>query len=587
MLKTLSQISRVRSTSSRLCIRQLTSSIGSETTEINVSRTSTPDLPTQRLLPQTLKARAYRPQIVINKEVSDAIGDNILSGHVPSSVRLASARWFAELQKPDSLHRAARTAMEVDAHIAAFFPHNYAVAFQCLTELKRRKPLGWNPRRILEVGYGPATGILALNDLLGPEYIAESKDCVILGHSEMHGRAKILLSRQINEIPENFKPDTPSNEDASKERYIGPVATNKITVRTNLRNRIPRDKQYDLILLTHQMLQTTSKFTSQIENNVKHYLKMLSPGGYLVIMERGNPLGFETIARARQIMVRPERYPNEHGKIPRPWQTSEQDHNNKNTYHLKIIAPCPHQRTCPLQTGNPNFYQHKEGKGLKFCNFQKSIKRSKFSIELKKGKVLAAPWNDPKFKTKTLKGSGRANGNDFEITNYSYLIMERSMTDKDTVRSIEEARESSTRSFEIGSLGDDTIETWPRILAQPVKRKGHVMMDLCGASGNLEKWTIPKSFSKEIFHDARKAEKGDLWGLDAKTKIKGKGDLNLSKLEALEKQRVKELKRTTKIERLSAISVTEFEKGIEEDEKVNDYIKRLADAHGRQFSDKH
>ena len=48
-------------------------------------------------------------------------------------------------------------------------------------------------------------------------------------------------------------------------------------------------------------------------------LPLLAPGGHLVLIERGNSVGFETIARARQIMIRPESYPQELGKIPRPY----------------------------------------------------------------------------------------------------------------------------------------------------------------------------------------------------------------------------------------------------------------------------
>ncbi|KAK5188167.1 37S ribosomal protein S22, partial [Cryomyces antarcticus] len=34
----------------------------------------------------------------------------------------------------------------------------------------------------------------------------------------------------------------------------------------------------------------------------------------------------------------------------------------------------------------------------------------------------------------------------------------------------------------------------------------------------LERWTVPKSFSKQAFRDARKAQWGDLWALGAKTR---------------------------------------------------------------------
>ena len=53
----------------------------------------------------------------------------------------------------------------------------------------------------------------------------------------------------------------------------------------------------------------------------------------------------------------------------------------------------------------------------------------------------------------------------------------------------------------------------------PLKRRGHVILDLCTPAGNLERWTVPKSFSKRAFRDARKSSWGDLWALGAKTRV--------------------------------------------------------------------
>lgn len=81
--------------------------------------------------------------------------------------------------------------------------------------------------------------------------------------------------------------------------------------------------------------------------------------------------------------------------------------------------------------------------------------------------------------------------------------------------------ENVNGKYDIGSLGDDTQNSWPRIINDPVKRKGHVMMDLCAPSGELEKWTVSRSFSKQIYHDARKSKKGDLWPQRPKHRLKG------------------------------------------------------------------
>lgn len=559
-----------------------------------------------RLMPETLKARTFRDQIELNPIVSQAITNNILSLQIPSNVRRSAANYFVEMYRR-KLHKPAKTEMEVDAHIASIFVQNYGSIYQSLAELRKR--IGWNkfrPNRILDVGYGPATGIVALNDLMGKDFKPELKEAVILSSMEMQKRAKIILSRQLNEIVDPIAPGESTNDLGQSEDditegkdLVGEVMTKKIKINTKLSKSVPGSKQYDLIILTHQLLKHEERFPIQIDDNLGHYLKLLSPGGHIVIIERGNPLGFETIARARQIMVRPENYPEEHGKIPRPYlrgSMSKQNRLRENSgkgasedgkktmeeinsrhgevqpedlefepelmremedgsspeinYHLKIVAPCPHQRKCPLQVGNPRFYDYPEGKKLKFCNFQKSIMRPKFTIELKKGKVLATRWQEPTDGVGrpglAEAGTGRPNGRNYEIINYSYLIAERALNDPETISQIEKRRQEAKEVYDIGSLGDNTEETWPRILNQPIKRKGHVTFDLCGPSGQLEKWVVPKSFGKDIYHDARKAYKGDLWGLDGKSKTKGAANLKVEKFEKLEKERLKKIRADSK-----------------------------------------
>jgi len=61
--------------------------------------------------------------------------------------------------------------------------------------------------------------------------------------------------------------------------------------------------------------------------------------------------------------------------------------------------------------------------------------------------------------------------------------------------------------------------TLPRIILPALKRRGHIILDVCTPAGKLERWTVPRSFSKQAFRDARKARWGDLWALGAKTRI--------------------------------------------------------------------
>ncbi|KAL6453493.1 RSM22 Probable S-adenosyl-L-methionine-dependent RNA methyltransferase RSM22 [Candida maltosa Xu316] len=145
----------------------------------------------------------------------------------------------------------------------------------------------------------------------------------------MKKRAKVILSRQLNE---NFGKDeegeqsTTKKENSSKEGaeadetdYFGPIDVKRVNIRTKLRDTLPVTKQYDLIMVHSSLLSRQFSFPKDVDDNIHMILKLLAPNGHLVIIERGNPVGFEIVARARQLMIRPEAYPQESGKIPRPY----------------------------------------------------------------------------------------------------------------------------------------------------------------------------------------------------------------------------------------------------------------------------
>ncbi|KAJ2784251.1 37S ribosomal protein S22 [Coemansia javaensis] len=52
---------------------------------------------------------------------------------------------------------------------------------------------------------------------------------------------------------------------------------------------------------------------------------------------------------------------------------------------------------------------------------------------------------------------------------------------------------------------------WPRIVHPPMKRKGHVVADVCTREGRIERWTFTKSHCRQAYRDARKASWGDLF----------------------------------------------------------------------------
>lgn len=82
-----------------------------------------------------------------------------------------------------------------------------------------------------------------------------------------------------------------------------------------------------------------------------------------------------------------------------------------------------------------------------------------------------------------------------------------------------EDAETATPATEIPNTPPFNPLSLPRTVLAPMKRRGHVIFDLCTPEGKIERWTVPRSYSRQAYHDARKARWGDLWALGAKTRI--------------------------------------------------------------------
>lgn len=110
-----------------------------------------------------------------------------------------------------------------------------------------------------------------------------------------------------------------------------------------------------------------------------------------------------------------------------------------------IKAPCPHAQACPMENNN-------------WCHFCVKIDRPDFHRRIKQ---VTHP---------------------FELEKYSYLIV---------------SKETPQTSYEA------------RIISQPRKKSGHILLDLCTAKGHLNQQTISKR-DKKAYQDAKKYHWGDV-----------------------------------------------------------------------------
>jgi ribosomal protein RSM22 (predicted rRNA methylase) len=120
-----------------------------------------------------------------------------------------------------------------------------------------------------------------------------------------------------------------------------------------------------------------------------------------------------------------------------------------------------------------------------------------------------------------------------EDVQFSYLAVQRGRDQRRPEHDIlgkgvvqgEEATEAAFEGHEWKSEEELKTEedvnplALPRVILPALKKRGHIILDLCTPAGTLERWTVPRSFSKQAFRDARKVRWGDLWGLGAKTRI--------------------------------------------------------------------
>lgn len=264
-------------------------------------------------------------------------------------------------------------------------------------------------------------------------------------------------------------------------------------------SEMPRAPQVAMSTFMMSMLPTP-------QSRRDHLKQLLDTGAeHIVVVDKGSTEVWEAMDAARTFLL-------EQSTPQRP---------------LHITAPCPHQMECP-RAGT-----------REACSFIQKLQRPPFLRRTKHAK----------------RGE--------ENMTYSYLIISRGErpTTSSTVGRFgqvaaeHEARHAAKASFrpelvpieggERGtfeavntstldvktptaeSLDDPAVReavraqayTWPRLVAPPMKRSGHVVMDVCSPSGQLERRRYPKSGGKQTYYDARRTAWGDIFPHEPKGKV--------------------------------------------------------------------
>ncbi|KAL9013133.1 MAG: hypothetical protein Q9173_002151 [Seirophora scorigena] len=399
--------------------------------------------------------------------------------------------------------------MEANAYLAAIMPGAYASVFASLIEVRKRLGAQWlqdllrkeGGSRVLDAGAGGA-GVLAWRELLRNEWemmhpdvsvqnqrVPFGKSVVVTGSTTLRQRASTLLDNTtfLPRLPDY----NPSVDHPALEKGMG----------------TPR-KQYDVILAPYTLW--TLREDHMRKTQIQNLWSLLNPdGGVLIVLEKGVPRGFELVAGAREVLLKYH--------IASPGDTKFENHIDsplEGRYREKetgmIVAPCTNHGKCPMY-----LFPGKAVGRRDYCHFMQRYIRPPF--------------------LQRLLGQKHRNHEDIR---FSFVAVQRGIDLRDT-ENIEQGQKAEDVAFDgydkseqsdnvAGSeinnkdgLHPDPINplSFPRIILPPLKKRGHIIFDACTPAGKLERWTVPRSFGKRAYADARKARWGDLWALGAKTRI--------------------------------------------------------------------
>lgn len=201
-----------------------------------------------------------------------------------------------------------------DAHYAAYasvrMPATYAAAKRVFKEMQKHLQ-GIEFESLLDIGAGPGTILWAIADL----YPDISLATLIERDAKMIALGKRLAKGSMNPLISHA---SWMQGDASKELLL---------------------PQHDLVTMSYML----SEIPGSIEEIV-HLGWNLSRKA-MAIIEPGTPYGFETILKARSLLIK---------------------------LGANIAAPCPHTKACPMAGGN-------------WCHFAERLERGKEHRQIKSG----------------------------------------------------------------------------------------------------------------------------------------------------------------------------------------------------------
>lgn len=423
------------------------------------------------------------------EEEEDEEKEGLLEGEAPQgryyrNSALAKPSWSGKVASPP----------EALAYLATRAVPNFSVALRVLREAwaaaARAKgtagPAG-RPTSVLDVGCGPGSGLLAARTLwCEPGGKEEEENGEGGGKGALRRLDGVDHSGAMRDLTKHLlAPSSAAEEGAAPaptltlHRHLPPLVQQ--VARTGAGH-------YDVVLASWTLSELPSDASRALA--VQMTWALVAPtGGVLVLVEDGSPEGSRLVRSARKLLLQ------DGGK------------EEASPSLARTLAPCPHDRPCPLLSGD-------------WCRFTQRVPL---------GRLPRSGGS----------GGGRGGGGSgFKDVAFSYVVLQKTDASSMAASGLEEedARLASLRrlradlsvigqeqqllvqpteeDWEAATEGAPSRDGWARLIRNPKKGKGHVNLDLCHPSGQLERRVVARSAARRLpgkYLAARKAQWGGLW----------------------------------------------------------------------------
>ncbi|KAI0257273.1 mitochondrial small ribosomal subunit Rsm22-domain-containing protein [Lactifluus subvellereus] len=410
--------------------------------------------------------------------------------------------WDLALNVHYRSYKQARRHAERDgtAFASVVLPAHYSAIYAVLHHVKSRLGPRWSVQNVLDWGAGTGSALWAAS------YAFQKLDFL---NGEDEGRQGTLSSTAII-------------------KYVGiEKRDGLVDIGRRLLEDIPHDSlniswqrklHHDSYSQPHDGSHTmaiSAFFLSTLRTSLqrKSLVKEMWESGAetIVLLDHSSPVGFQSVAEARELLLSLGRK-----------EVGDHGSEENMTSGSHVLAPCPHDGVCPI---------HRSEVAKLVCGFSQRMERPPFVRRTKHSGVghedigyayvVIRRGSRPTIPDVKVGRLGEVGRRQMQLEEAKHPIVELDLDGGDpwtplepTVASTspEETVEPHGRNLaEIDSLLKAEASHWPRLVFPPLKKSGHVVMDVCAPSGKILRMTIPKSQGKQPYYDARKSSWGDIF----------------------------------------------------------------------------